>query len=253
MPSALGFGLGLPFTPAPPAGVGGDAPFDASPYSPTLYLKASAGLTEPSPPAVTVWADQSGNGRDFTAINGPEEVAGPGVRLVPASSQYLHRDGSDLTEYLDYAGHSIYAVLTVHGVGAYGAPGGYFTNDQLFGDAGEYLFFGLYQPADTPKAVVSHYNGGYSTPADVDVDLDVRLLIAVRYGGGTLAISRDGGAETTQAAPEPILLTNARIGKTGSGGNYANVTLHALMTRDVRSNDTDHTAIIAGLKTEWGI
>jgi hypothetical protein len=146
-------------------------------------------------------------------------------------------------------------VVTVQSVGPYVAPGGYFNNDPLFADAGEYFFLGFYDvDGSTPKAVVAQYNGGYGTPLDVDITLGTRALIAVRFGAGTLAISRDGGAEATLARPDAILQSTPCIGKTSAGsGNYGDYDLHELLTFNTRKNDADHAAIIAGLMSEWGI
>jgi hypothetical protein len=252
MPSALGLGLGLPLAPAPPAGGGGGGVFDLLPYSPTLILTARAGLTYAPPPAVRIWADQSGNARDWTSTGDPVEVAGPAVQFADAVPQYFSRVAA-MSDLLSASAYSIYCVLTINAIAPYVVPGGYFDNPPILADSGEYFWFGTFAPGGVNQAAVSHYSGGYSTPAAVNVDLGTRLLLAVRFGAGALAISRDGGAETTQAAGNPTL--NApQIGRSGGpSGNGLEADIHELVTFDTRKSNADHAAIVAGMMSEWGI
>ena len=45
---------------------GGKAPFSPLSLSPSLWLRGGFGITQVAGPKISAWADQSGNGRDFT-------------------------------------------------------------------------------------------------------------------------------------------------------------------------------------------
>ena len=171
----------------------------------TCWLKADAGLTVENTNQVSAWADQSGNGYNFT-----QTTAGYRPTVVRHSSGHkaLSFDGTDdfmlagsaMSNVVTAAAHTVFIVLKHENSSV---------RNYILAD--EYGYLGFRRSSTNNWSVFSYDGTTDEVTKAASTDL---AYIMHRHASGTMYLSTNGGAESSTTTGSISDLTGAlRIGK----------------------------------------
>lgn len=226
--------------------------YDVLSLEPTLWLKADAGITKDGSDRVATWADQSGNGFDFTQST---EAAKPIYTENELNGLPVIRfDGSDdemtsaatMGDFIDAGSFTVLVAAVINGTSS--NVGGAYNNHALFGTTSgamnihartnDVVYCGIYDGGD--KLVGRSYTEG-----------DV-FIFRARLDGGSIYVDLDGGSESSTASGDASGLANSCfLGRDDNGDQHLEFDLCEMIVFDSVLSDAKRDEIERYLNFRW--
>lgn len=182
------------------------------------WWKASTGITKDGSDAVSVWSDQSGNGRHWIQPTGSKQplwvssgIGGLSSIQFDGASDYLICNDI-ISTMVSPSEFTFFAIIQPTGNSSTSVNGTY-DNPQIFGDTGGYNGVGIHRNGSNAYAVVNWADSIGSTSTGITVGQ--AILVKARHQGGNVYVQKTADPEASAAA-----------------GNYTNLTMGVMMGTD---------------------
>lgn len=217
----------------------------------TLWLRADMGVTDAGGGKCSAWADQSGNGRNFTqgidanrpiitasAINGRQAL-----RFDSAASQRLS-NGTALSSFITASAWTAFAVFNYTGASAV-SPTSY-SNPALIADSSSYC--GLYN--STTRAVAYCWDGADKS-ARPTITTSTNYYLTAQLSGGNIVANVNAGSNSTTASGNVSTLTGTM--HLGGVSVYHKGDIGEIIMYNRALSAGELTQVQAYLASYWGI
>lgn len=211
-------------------------------------LKSGSVFTQTNGDALVTWQDQSGNGFDFTASNGPTILTGqqnglPAIHLASTSSQKFQRTDAGASSLLNLTGDFTISFVVKMDSWADGDSTGVIGKKITDGVDG----WQIYNDGDQPSLINMRINGSNNFFDTTNVSTSVAQLFTFQRSGSTGSWYVNGTLSGSGSVPTGNSATAApiNIGFSETWSGYLNGKLYEIYVFDSAISLTDlHTSLM---------
>jgi hypothetical protein len=228
---------------------GGTAVFDPGTLALTTWIRGSYGG---APWAQTASAGASGSNGDWVTGDAPDVGAAQGG-YTPADfngSTDVLTNAKTMADLFSTTGSGDGSIIAlIYGENASTAASAGYDEDGILADSGGYI--GLTYVSNGGSFDVGGYMDGVAVRRKA-CSASTWHLAVMRWSGGTLGLSVDGGAEDTGSSSSYTSTGTASLGHSAFGGHF-NGRIMELMTMASRISDVNITNIISYVNSRYGL